>query len=338
MIKHTFSAVILSTVLLASTAVAAGPFSDIAVSHTYFDAINYVKTQGIVSGYPDGSYDSKKTINRAEFTKNVIEAAYAGQASGSECFPDVHDEWFAKYVCFAQSKGIIAGYPDGTFGPTKQLSFSEAAKIIVNAFGYESGSDAIWYKPFVEVLGEKRAIPEAIANFTHPLTRGEMAEMIYRLKSNVTTKKYHSYATLAEGKAALNSSSDTGQSLYTGTILAGTTTPFIDFNQKDFETAQANQKKIVLYFYASWCPVCQEEIAYAYDAFNQLNDDSVVGFRVNYKDSDTDESEVALAREHGIAYQHTKVFLNASGERVKKAPDSWGAQRYLTEIAAFPAE
>jgi len=27
--------------------------------------------------------------------------------SGKDCFPDVHDEWFAKYVCYAKDHNMI---------------------------------------------------------------------------------------------------------------------------------------------------------------------------------------------------------------------------------------
>jgi len=70
-----------------------------------------------------------------------------------------------------------------------------------------------------------------------------------------------------------------------------------------------------------------------YPAFNELDTDGVevIGFRVNYKDSATNENEESLAREHGVAYQHTKVFVK-NGERILKAPDGWDKDRYLEEI------
>jgi len=59
----------------------------------------------------------------------------------------------------------------------------------------------------------------------------------------------------------------------------------------------------------------------------------VVGFRVNYNDGETDSFEEGLAREFGIAYQHTKVIIQ-DGERVLKSPETWNKDRYLSELAA----
>lgn len=126
--------------------------------------------------------------------------------------------------------------------------------------------------------------------------------------------------------------SDSMMQKYTGRILAGTgQTPYREFNQADYELALKENKDILLYFYASWCPLCKSEQIETFAAFNELNDPNLVGFRVNYRDSDTDDDEEALAKEFGIPYQHTKVILQ-DGKMVLKAPDSWNKQRYLDEL------
>jgi len=118
---------------------------------------------------------------------------------------------------------------------------------------------------------------------------------------------------------------------YSGIVLAGKTTPYLEFNKADYDTAIAENKVILLYFYADWCPICKEEQVSLHDAFNEMDYNNLVGFRVNYRDSGVDEFEQALAREQGITYQHTKVIIK-DGQRVLKAPDSWEKERYLEEI------
>ncbi len=119
---------------------------------------------------------------------------------------------------------------------------------------------------------------------------------------------------------------------YTGTVLAGKSAPLLDFTQADYDAAVKSDKLVILYFYANWCPICTAEVANALiPAFNELTTDTVVGIRVNYKDSDTDKAEENLARQYGIPYQHTKVFVK-NGKQVLKAPDGWNKARYLTEI------
>ena len=119
---------------------------------------------------------------------------------------------------------------------------------------------------------------------------------------------------------------------YNGKVLAGTITPYLDFDKADYDKALKENKIILLNFYASWCPICRAEQQNVFSAFNDLNRKDAVGFRVNFRDSDTDADEEALAKEFGVSYQHTKIILK-DGQKVLKAPDSWDKQRYLNELA-----
>lgn len=120
---------------------------------------------------------------------------------------------------------------------------------------------------------------------------------------------------------------------YMGKVLAGTeSTKYLDFNKADYGKALKENKKILLYFYSSWCPVCKKEQVDTFAAFNELSDQDLIGFRVNYRDSDTDADEEALAQQFGVGYQHTKIILK-DGQRVGKWPDSWDKQRYLEELS-----
>ncbi len=139
-------------------------------------------------------------------------------------------------------------------------------------------------------------------------------------------------ATAKEGEVMKKDEVMMEKTRYTGKILAGTeATTYLDFNKADYEKALKEKKKILLYFYANWCPICRLEQPKTFAAFNEINDPDLIGFRVNYRDSDTEEFEEELAKDFGVSYQHTKVILK-NGERVGKWPDSWDKQRYLEEL------
>jgi len=149
----------------------------------FSDAILSLKNKGIVSGYDDGTFKPFNTINRAEFTKIVMGATGLG-ISGSNCFSDVADEWFAPYVCSAKENGIISGYSDGTFKPNNTVNVAEALKIVLNAFNANVGqvsSGEAWYQPFVDYAEENELYLNTFDSTSKSMTREEMAEIVYRL-------------------------------------------------------------------------------------------------------------------------------------------------------------
>lgn len=172
-------------------------FTDVPSSHRNARAIERLQELQIVQGYDDGGFKPGATINRAEFTKIVMGAIGDGY-DGGNCFPDVTDQWFASFVCAAKAQGIIGGYPDGTFGPERVVTFAEAAKIIAGAFALEvDAGTSVWYEPFVRSLGHRKAIPTDIPAFDSSLTRAQMAEMIYRLHDAVEDKESRTYEDLS---------------------------------------------------------------------------------------------------------------------------------------------
>ena len=221
------------SLLLAQSAWAA--FSDVGAETTYKDAINYAEQNGIIGGYADGTFKPVQTINRAEFTKIAIAAAFnydpAKDPSGFDIFStvyvhfsDVQDrQWYLPYLRKALDNAVIGGYPDGSFKPANEITFVEAAKIIVNSFKYEIAADpSVWYKPYVEKLAELKAIPTTITGFSQKINRAEMVEIIYRLKEKITTldsKKYTDFGAQTSGGNQTTVGSDTANP---GTSGAGT--------------------------------------------------------------------------------------------------------------------
>ena len=179
-------------------------FSDVVSQHPNEAAIAYLKDKGLVKGYDDGTFLPDTTINRAEFMKIIIGAAVA-DPKGSGCFKDVKNEWFAKYICEAKTRGLVGGYPDGTFQPGQNISIVEASKIIVPAISVKGDGGLIpmnewkpWYKPFVSAMAEEKAIPVSIDYPEKKITRGEMSEMVWRIKAQVSDRGYKTYASLTD--------------------------------------------------------------------------------------------------------------------------------------------
>lgn len=175
-------------------------FSDVPDSSTSSDAVRYLKDQKVIAGYGDGTFKPDRKINRAEFTKLMVESLHSSYPKNTaNCFPDVKEEWFALYVCSAKEWGIIGGYPDGKFYPEKEINLAEVAKIVVRTFelGHDTiGDGSAWYKTYIEALAGKKAIPLSVIDFGQSITRGEMAEILYRVRSGDKTHASRTYEEL----------------------------------------------------------------------------------------------------------------------------------------------
>lgn len=170
------------------------PLYDVT-GHNYEIAIRYLKDNGIIEGYADGSYKPDQTVNRAEFTKIIVEAKTGSNptSSASNCFPDVRaSEWYASYICYAKDAGIIGGYPDGYFRPANTINLAEAAKILVNTLNVQKPEieSSIWYREYIEALQNNSYIPQSFVEFNQSVNRGEMAEMVWRIKEKVQTQPF----------------------------------------------------------------------------------------------------------------------------------------------------
>jgi len=199
-----FSSFSVSTNALSTTPLV---FSDVSVDYPYYDAVSYVKSQGIVNGYPDGTYLPDKTVSRAEFTKIIMEATlekdFIDSCERVDDFADVLDsDWFVNYVCIASSNGIISGYSDTSFKPNDPVNFVEAAKIVVNGFYYSKieNDSQDWFKPFVVELENRNAIPTSVSSFDSQITRGELAQLIYLLKSGIDDQESNHFYSFEDGK------------------------------------------------------------------------------------------------------------------------------------------
>lgn len=200
-------------------------FTDVPSTHLHAEAIAYVKAKGIVDGYPDGTFRPNHTINRAEFTKIVIGSNFTERAlqfCADFGFSDTsRTAWYASFICLAAQHHIIDGYPDGSFHPEASINFVEAAKIIatvdnfyINGVYYNDvlangvrvglplpeGRTGSWFEPYVLYLAEKNAIPVSIDIWDHQITRGEMAEIIYRLREKITNQPSLEYEEIGPWK------------------------------------------------------------------------------------------------------------------------------------------
>lgn len=126
---------------VASVALAAG-FPDTEGIDEARD-IALLATLKLTKGYPDGTFGPDRPITRAEFCAMLVRAlgleTAASYLATQPPYPDVTEayEWAWGYINIAVTKGVIKGYPDGTFGPGRDVTEAEALTMVMRALGYK---------------------------------------------------------------------------------------------------------------------------------------------------------------------------------------------------------
>ena len=90
-----------------------------------------------VHGYPDGSFRPSNSITRAEFATalfRLIESDYRHIPQPSR-FSDVGTQsWYAQPINYLAGRGMLLGYPDGTFRPNQAITRAELTAAIARFF------------------------------------------------------------------------------------------------------------------------------------------------------------------------------------------------------------
>ncbi len=195
-------------------------FTDVKENTSYRKAIMWMYNSGIIEGYPDGTFQPDQCVNRAEFLKMLFETFDTELNTDAELFKDTpKGEWYEVYIRAARARGTIEGYPDGTFKPSECVNRVEAVKMAILEFGngeipgqwgmyalpYDVSQmdDNLWWQAYLSSAQSANLVADEHFelfdvdygneeqndflnpryNFgpAEPMTRKEVAEMLYRM-------------------------------------------------------------------------------------------------------------------------------------------------------------
>lgn len=170
-------------------------FLDVSVEHWAFDYIKNLSSKKIISGMGDGLFVPAGEITREAFVKMLVTAMHGENIPETEnSFADIEgNEWFAKYVAFANEKGYVMGIDENNFGTGSLITREQMAVIIARCLDLKA-SDAPsctdeaeisdYAKDAVAALGEKKIMNGDDTGSFNPknhATRAETAKVIYEL-------------------------------------------------------------------------------------------------------------------------------------------------------------
>jgi hypothetical protein len=142
-----------------------------------------------------GKAENQENINKAGQLKYFATAIFliGNESQTVSPFSDVKDLELIKYLFILYSRGIINGYPDGTFKPEHNLTRAEAVTLILRSMGitprrylnptFNDVSRTYWAFNLIEEAYQ-RGIVKGISLYTFSpnahITRGEFTVMVMR--------------------------------------------------------------------------------------------------------------------------------------------------------------
>lgn len=162
-------------------------FEDVPAHSPYALAIDHLEEKGILQHanvfYPD------RLINRAEFIKILVmsRVTMADLPPYPQlCFRDVAQAaWYAPFACYAREKGWVTGNAEGFFQPEKDITLAEVVTILARSKQLATlPGFTNWYEPYLASIQRETWIPASFQYVFQPVTRGQMAEILWRMEEN----------------------------------------------------------------------------------------------------------------------------------------------------------
>lgn len=132
-----FLTVCLTFMLLAAMGVTAcaapssSGFSDVAAEAWYAGAVDYVQSNGLMSGTSATTFAPDSTMTRAMVATVLYHIAGSPAVTGTDNFTDTADgAWYSDAVLWSSQQGLMGGYGGGLFGTSDPVTREQLATIL----------------------------------------------------------------------------------------------------------------------------------------------------------------------------------------------------------------
>ncbi|MBQ1251305.1 MAG: S-layer homology domain-containing protein [Firmicutes bacterium] len=107
-------------------------FTDVNADFWAAEAIYACAAEGIITGYPDGSFKPNANISRAEMAVMIFRALRFDEVFNAEFVDVPASSWYYDAVMVLGSAGIVNGVGEGKFAPEATATRAQAAQILYN--------------------------------------------------------------------------------------------------------------------------------------------------------------------------------------------------------------
>ncbi|MCU5111508.1 S-layer homology domain-containing protein, partial [Bacillus wiedmannii] len=117
-------------------------------------SVNYLVAKKVIIGYPDGTFGSNVTLDRASAATIITKAlGIEIDPKAKPSFADSQDHWGAPYIAAAEKAGIVKGEGNGIFNPTGKVTRAAMATMLVNAYKLQSTANDNGQSKFEDLKG-----------------------------------------------------------------------------------------------------------------------------------------------------------------------------------------
>ena len=105
------------------------PATDVAEDAWYADAVDFVRTNGYMNGYADGTFGPERTVTRGHLYQTLYQMQGSPEAETADFTDVTADAWYAGAAAWAQDKGLASGE---TFRADTPVTRQVLAKVLVS--------------------------------------------------------------------------------------------------------------------------------------------------------------------------------------------------------------
>jgi hypothetical protein len=132
-------------------------FSDVPAADPFCRHVHYLLSRGATTGCAPGQYCPASNVTRSQMGMFVARSVTGSDASVPLAYgpdpvtglsyncdpasPNTHfsdvstADFFCRHLEYLRARGIVNGFPDGTYGPNLNVTRGQMAKFLVNGFG-----------------------------------------------------------------------------------------------------------------------------------------------------------------------------------------------------------
>lgn len=128
---------------------AALPFTDVADTAWYADAVQYVYENGLMTGVSESEFAPDGTATRGQIVTILWRLAGSPVVNYAMRYADMDEgAWYGEAVRWAASTGVVTGYSESSFGPNDAITREQLAAILYRYVKTQGqGFTGMWYFP-----------------------------------------------------------------------------------------------------------------------------------------------------------------------------------------------